>query len=175
MKKLLIIFMALTLASAAFATATYEITITGSGSGTNVYAGDTVRVTFDETAADSGGLGDFKTNVDRYADIPSPEVKWLYDFDMLDSIAISVNGDGIDVLCTGQNFGDSPTGDVFYFEFEVASDAVVSNKITISHSSGNWNGDYSPDVASDVQLTVMPEPMTIALLGLGGLFLRRRK
>lgn len=35
------------------------------------------------------------------------------------------------------------------------------------------NGDFS--TADSVAVNVIPEPMTIALLGLGGLFLRRRK
>lgn len=47
---------------------------------------------------------------------------------------------------------------------------------TIISGSGNWNGiNYDTQSGNLSPFTIIPEPMTIALLGLGGLFLRRRK
>ena len=57
------------------------------------------------------------------------------------------------------------------FEIMVNSGAdVVGTVYTIDRWNSNWN-----TILETVQVTVVPEPMTIALLGLGSLFLLRRR
>jgi hypothetical protein len=175
MRKILLLLL-VTFMFAGTAAATNTFVTAGDVAG-DVLPGDTGRVTFNDdlTVGGIGGFGDFKMNIDQYADIPGVEVKWITTFTLIPgSVTAAVNGDGIDVTVLGMNFSNSPVGDIYYYEFTVANDAVVNDTITISHTAGSWNGAF-PKAAADVVLTVVPEPMTIALLGLGGLFLRRRK
>ncbi len=168
---LLVVFLIAGTASAANSFITNE-TVAGW-----VDPGDTIRITFNDGGAVGafGGLGDFLVNIDQDADILVPEVSWQNaGLQMLTGFTFTVNGDGIDVKVTGTAFATNPVGDIFYFDFKVANDVFGVDLITISHASGSWNGMF-PKAAPDVSLTVTPEPMTIALLGLGGLFLRRRK
>ena len=74
-------------------------------------------------------------------------------------------------------FPPLPAGEIICsFEFHVP-DVDPSTEITISDSgfvSFLYLGEEVSDM-TDLVIHVTPEPMTIALLGLGGLFLRRRK
>ena len=56
--------------------------------------------------------------------------------------------------------------DADWFQFDIAYTAVTT--IEIWTSSDGWSAPVGT-------ITVIPEPITIALLGLGGLLLRRRK
>ena len=84
-----------------------------------------------------------------------------------------------------------PAGEVVYSFMYHVPDEPPSTQITIT-STGDWFDPTPPPsdvktLLTDVQsgpsvtsltplvLHIIPEPMTIALLGLGGLFLRRRK
>jgi hypothetical protein len=72
-------------------------------------------------------------------------------------------------LASGSTTGQVQAGiqwTVDYYGANVGDIAVISI----------WDGGGSFEVADDsITVEVVPEPMTIALLGLGGLFLRRRK
>jgi len=71
------------------------------------------------------------------------------------------------------NPGTPVQNPVLTWEFHVPDDAQPSDEIIIDVVQGAYGGaDMS---GMDVVLHVIPEPMTVLLLGLGGLFLRRRK
>ena len=61
---------------------------------------------------------------------------------------------------------------VLWYEFHVPYDLEESTYITID-TTGIYGGVNQDEM--DIVLHVMPEPMTVALLGLGGLFLVRRR
>ena len=95
----------------------------------------------------------------------------------------------ISTISIGIPFGgtEAPAGDVLYsFEYHIP-DLLASTYITIDDvqdsgtspptSSLIAKADYSIMISdvTPLEIHVTPEPMTIALLGLGGLLLRRRK
>ena len=91
------------------------------------------------------------------------------------AVQITTNGDGFDVDAQGQGF-PTQVGDQLIFEFHVPYDLEYSTDITLSHVSGNWNNQFPGSLFEDIVLHVgVPEPATIALLGLGALSLLRRR
>ena len=54
------------------------------------------------------------------------------------------------------------------------SGLAVGTYTLYSYTAAGWNTNYTTNDSMSIQVLV-PEPMTIGLLGLGGLFLRRRK
>jgi hypothetical protein len=65
---------------------------------------------------------------------------------------------------------DVDAGDWLTFTISMMGGAQVGDTYSVDILTANWG---TP--AGSVIVEVIPEPMTIALLGLGGLFLRRRK
>jgi hypothetical protein len=84
-------------------------------------------------------------------------------------------GDGYTSVGSAIWFGGLLPADgvIFTHEFHVPDGLAFSTNITV-----DYDINYSiagGDVAGQAVLHVVPEPMTLGLLGLGGLFLRRRK
>jgi hypothetical protein len=110
-------------------------------------------------------------------------------FDLMPNAGLVVNSGG--VLFTGAKSGiftyfdpPAPAYTVMYsFEFHVpevqASTEITIYDVAYKDYKGYIGGDLQQglvfDDATDAVIHVTPEPMTIALLGIGGLFLRRRK
>ncbi len=88
----------------------------------------------------------------------------------------------------GISLGFPATGLLYSYSYDIPSDAVVGSIITFTvedltkYGSASSIGYLVEGATTQMSLagiefaaTVIPEPMTIALLGLGGLFLLRRR
>jgi hypothetical protein len=86
---------------------------------------------------------------------------------------------GFDVFFNSSTLMPFPAGWIWTAIFHVPDYKLPSDEIIIDPYGGNWAGTLA-DLGPDDQLPyivlhVIPEPMTIALLGLGGLFLVRKR
>jgi hypothetical protein len=167
MKKLLVLLMVLGLVSSAQAALSLSL------SATTVLTGGTVTVTISQ---------DNQAFWDGYIILSEDTYNWA------DPTLASWN----DSIVTGGignlGFINPVSGYPGVYGTNVASnqvpnDVVAGDMFTISILAGTTagttylaveDGSYNY-LISDVALQIVPEPMTIALLGLGGLFLRRRK
>jgi len=166
MKKLLVLLMVLGLVSSANAALSISL------SDTTVLVGNTVTLS---VSSDDGAFWD------GFLILSEDTVNWT------DPVAADYSGSmtlsGVGNLGWATPDGTYPA----VYALNVASNLVPSDVVAGTQFSidiigvqmgtiyvGLQNGSYEP-VVSDLTLEVVPEPMTIALLGLGGLFLRRRK
>lgn len=93
-------------------------------------------------------------------------------------------GLSFDPIVTGQsaeigmgNFGGNAGPIVGYYELHCDGPGdVVVTLSSGSYFGGSMDINYgTPDIYGELVIHQVPEPMTMGLLGLGGLFLRRRK
>ena len=194
MKKLLIVFLVLAMAS--FASAAFTITIdVNSGSGPSPWDGssdvnpsDVITVTVATTAGIIQMVttrlnvsdGDGQANFQYY----DPTNAWF-----LAGGSVSADGSGgVNADFDAGTFSQFPAGDIYSFDFHVPNTLEDSDYILIDPMAGGWNAtagqvdtlatiDTNGNGADGLPVIVLhvPEPMTIVLLGLGGLLLRRRR
>ena len=172
MKKLLVLALVLGLASAASAGYSYNWTDT---SGSDITQGVVGTAVVLEINRDTEAAG------------------WGYQFRLFDQFENATIGSDIgDItgIATGTAVGSTPPLNIVYSALYDGYDLTAGEatgsaggnmfEITIMPSAqgamvfSNYQSDYWT-VIDSASLTVVPEPMTIALLGLGGLLLRRRK
>jgi hypothetical protein len=170
MKKLLIFILVLGLSSLANATMTnIEISIDGAtvGASYDVLTGDTISVEM------------YSNNEDPGSGYLGLEDNALY---TLTNQAVTTNA--------GDQGGYTSYSYYGYTEIMVVVSKTASGTITpgvmfmVDFNAGSSTGTVDVYLASDesgyptvdtLTINIIPEPMTIALLGLGGLFLRRRR
>lgn len=177
MKKLLVLILVLAMASAGWA-ATVTMRVESGDQKDSYEYSDTITI---EVVADFG-VGNFsisKVKTDNGGTSSSPAlhedftISPLNDGDVVNSAGVLIQS-----VAGSTNGFDLSSGTVLWeFEFHVP-DLEHSTYITISSEGVDVSDSYYMTSASsigDLEIHVTPEPMTIALLGLGGLFLRRRK
>jgi hypothetical protein len=165
MRKILVLFLVLGMASAANATL---ITVDGQeGESFEVDVQTTITVVSEDASSwlgyiivEEGGAGSLENAVvlDAAGDLGAAaaytEAGWGTGFEL----SASMGPAGDPAIAAGSQFSFDYVG-------------VVGDTATISVFA---DPEYTTPIAS-VNVTVVPEPMTVILLGLGGLFLRRRR
>ena len=173
MKKLMVLMLVLAISPLASAV----VTISLEGEGTSILAtpGTTVRINIDADglliAMDallgvSGG--DIISGAMSKADAASYGWDPGLSFDPLGLGTASVE-------IGGGTFGDSTIGTTGYIDIAFTGGTQLVSLSAGQSFGGSMDTGFGVPTFSQGVVTIVPEPMTLALLGLGGLFLRRRK
>ena len=173
MKKLMVVLMVLSMATIANATLTFTI------SGPTQLATGAVGV-YTVGYSLSPGWGILSTDHDitgTLGTIGGGVILTTNRDTALDFISISpVSGNYQIAICNdilGTNLG-SP---LFSFQFTAGSQTGTATLVMLDNGATydlNW-GPFTDSVMGTLNVQITPEPMSLGLLGLGGLFLRRRK
>ena len=181
MKKLLVLSVMLALASSASAALVVDVDVNGQDwDGSSVKPSDIITVTWIyEGAPANGGISnlDYQVNCapDLLAFSSDPQ-----GYVLANTLEVVERPDSFSVIGGFSIMGLAP-GDLFALEFHVP-DVPPSTIIELDASSGGWLGVVDgvavpgPDDSWPfAAIHVIPEPMTMTLLGLGGLGLLRRR
>jgi hypothetical protein len=176
MKKLLTLMLVLFLVSAANAIVVSFSTDGGSTSGTDVdlvaTAGSsyTISVLSDTSGASGAYVSYLEQDLPSDGDVPFANVAATSNAGNLSAVVDYSVSDFMDIeLTAADSVGAVAAGVQFTFSLDMDS-GWDGTQIDI------WlTGPNDPEYNPSAYLHIIPEPMTIALLGLGGLLLRRRK
>jgi hypothetical protein len=175
MRKFLVLILVMSLANFASATTIFKILVNGQPhAGEDLVGSDDITVIVNDPAAVGGfgGYASYKIDVSA-GDFTSGTVH--AELILVPSVTSVVDGDGFIATLTGSALALSPVGDVGTVLFHVPNDLEASTDIVIAQVAGAWNNDFNTANYPSVTLHVIPEPMTLSLLALGGLSLIRRR
>jgi hypothetical protein len=169
MKKVLVLMLVLGMVSLANAAFSLKIQVGGSDV-TQVYPDDVVKLILGTTDPQAGGCDSLYMTVSQ-AKSGSGSSGYQGTWTLAPSpLTIITDGSGLK-FGYGSGFAGLPAaaGDYLWGQFTVPSGA--SGNVVVSFTGKFLT--YDPPTGASIP--IVPEPITIALLGLGGLFLRRRK
>jgi hypothetical protein len=167
MKKLMVLLIVMGIASVASAGLTLDVLVNDVAAD-SVMPGDTVTLIVNGDKA-FAGFSALSLTVDNGA-----LVGYSYpDGAFMNTMADTVVGDGFNIAGGISGFAWTLPADGSFLTtvFTVPTD-IMASAIAIDFAGSIAN---DPSAGLSTALTVVPEPMTMALLGFGGLFLRRRR
>ncbi len=136
-----------------------------------------IKNTSSPLAVDVGGIWDLRLGGYSKTTISGGEINWI---DLLGNATMIISGGKINNLQSGQLI---ETG--FIKHIEVICKAGYQYNTTTKKLTGVWgdnsaftiqlwNDPESRPTIDNIKFTIIPEPMTLALLALGGLLMRRK-